>query len=89
MGIDRLGDSDELADTVNYAEVAGMVAEVVAGAPHNLIETVASLIADGVLRYPMVQTVGVTVHKPQAPIQVTVADVSVTINRSRNVQRTL
>lgn len=84
-----LTDSDDLSETVNYAETAALVEEVVAGEPCDLIETVAHRIAGKVLEQPRVEQVTVTVHKPHAPISQTFTDVAVTITRSSDDQRTL
>jgi dihydroneopterin aldolase len=73
--------SDALADTVDYAELATRLAAVVAGEPYDLIETLASRLADVCLSHPLVFEVEVTVHKPSAPIALDVADVSVTVVR--------
>ncbi|WP_206477112.1 dihydroneopterin aldolase [Microbacterium sp. KRD172] len=75
--------SDDVADTVDYGELAEKVAAVVAGEPVDLIETLAQRIADVVLVDARVNEVDVTVHKPHAPIPLTFSDVSVTIRRSR------
>lgn len=75
--------SDDLADTVNYAEVAADVEAIIAGEPRNLIETVAGDIAERLLDRGTVHQVTVTVHKPQAPIRQPFGDVSVTICRSK------
>ncbi|MDP3952351.1 dihydroneopterin aldolase [Microbacterium sp.] len=75
--------SDEVADTVHYGELAQQVADVVAGEPVDLIETLAQRIADVVLADARVNVVDVTVHKPHAPIPLTFSDVSVTVSRSR------
>jgi 7,8-dihydroneopterin aldolase/epimerase/oxygenase len=75
--------SDDVADTVHYGELAERIVAVVSGAPVNLLETLAQRIADDVLADERVRTVEVTVHKPQAPIAVPFADVSVTIRRAR------
>lgn len=75
--------SDDVADTVHYGEFAAEVAAILAGEPADLIETVAQRIADAALAHPIVDTVAVTVHKPQAPIDVPFGDVAVTIRRSR------
>ncbi len=79
----RAAQTDDVVDTVHYGEVADAVAQIVAGDPVNLIETLAERIADRVLAFPGVLIVEVTVHKPQAPIQQQFADVSVTITRTR------
>lgn len=75
--------SDDVADTVHYGELAEKVAEVVAGEPVNLIETLAERIADVALADPRVHAVTVTVHKPHAPISLTFSDVAVTVHRAR------
>jgi dihydroneopterin aldolase/2-amino-4-hydroxy-6-hydroxymethyldihydropteridine diphosphokinase len=81
----RPGASDDLAHTVNYAEVAADVVGILAGEPLDLIEAVAQRIADAALRYPLVEAVEVTVHKPEAPVGVPFTDVSVHIRRLRDV----
>ena len=74
---------DDLGRTVHYGELAEAVVEAVRRDPVDLIETVAERVAAVALAYPAVEEVEVTVHKPQAPISVPFADVSVTIVRSR------
>ena len=81
-------DSDSLTTTVNYAEIAAAVEEIITGEPVNLVETVAGRIAQRCLEHPLVEEVSVTVHKPQAPLPQTFDDVAVTIHRSTHVQRT-
>jgi dihydroneopterin aldolase len=50
----------------------------------NLIETVAELIADEVLKeYSLVEKIEVAVHKPQAPLGIEFSDVIVRIKRKR------
>ena len=75
--------SDDLSQTVNYAEVADQVIDVITGEACDLIETVAGRVADRCLAFTPVSAVAVTVHKPQAPVPHTFADVSVTIHRSK------
>lgn len=78
--------SDDLRRTVDYAEVAALVVQVVEGEPFDLIERVAGVIADRVLgAQPLVERVAVTVHKPQAPVGVPFGDVAVTVHRRRDV----
>ena len=54
-----------------------------AGPPRNLIETVAAEIADAVMADERLHAVEVVVHKPDAPIPLTFADVAVVARRSR------
>jgi len=74
---------DDVADTVHYGELAGRLAEVVAGEPVNLIETLAERLAAVCLADARVAAATVTVHKPQAPIPHEFADVAVTVRRAR------
>lgn len=75
--------SDDVADTVHYGELAERVAAIVGGDPVDLVETLADRIAREVLADRRVDAVRVTVHKPDAPIPLTFADVAVTIERRR------
>ncbi len=75
--------SDDLADTVSYAEVADEVAAVVESGSVDLIEHLAGRIAAVCLRHDAVEAVTVTVHKPLAPLSLTFDDVSVTMRRSQ------
>lgn len=76
----RAGASDRLEDTVNYADVAQIVADRVTGEPFDLIEALAWAIAGDLLS--VARAVEVTVHKPQAPIDQNFQDVSVTVRSS-------
>lgn len=75
--------SDEVVDTVHYGELAQALAAVIAGDPVNLLETLAARLADVCLADARVQAATVVVHKPQAPIPLSFADVSVTMRRAR------
>ena len=75
--------SDDLADTVDYGVVGSQVAEVVAGEPVRLIETLAQRIADVCLTDPRVERVEVTLHKPEAPMTVGFDDVEIRVVRDR------
>ena len=75
--------SDDVADTVHYGELAAALAAVVGGEPVDLLETLATRLADVCLADARVDAATVTVHKPQAPIPLTFADVHVTIRRVR------
>ncbi len=81
----RAGRSDDLADTVSYADVAAAVVARIEGEPRDLIERLAADIASDALVDARVESVEVTVHKPQAPVGVPFDDVSVTVRRRRPV----
>jgi dihydroneopterin aldolase len=79
----RAAASDDLADTVHYGDLAEQVHAVVTGDPVDLIETLASRVADLALAQDGVGAVDVAVHKPQAPVQVAFTDVVVRVHRRR------
>ncbi len=83
LDLSRAGASDELADTVDYGDLARRVHERVSSERWNLIEKVAERVAALVLDDHRVGSVTVTVHKPDAPISVPCQDVSVSITRAR------
>ncbi len=76
--------TDSLDRTVDYGGLATGVAQVLAGDPADLIETVAERIAALALADPRVGAVDVVVHKPGAPITVPFGDVTVEVHRSRS-----
>lgn len=77
-------ETDDLNDTVSYADLAEIAHAVVTGEPFDLIEKVSGVIADQVMEtYPQIMAVEVAVHKPQAPIPREFVDVAVIARRSR------
>lgn len=75
--------SDDVSDTAHYGEVAQRITEHITGEPLNLIEALAVRIADSLLAEFPLQAVDITVHKPQAPIEVPFGDVTVAVHRER------
>lgn len=83
MSLRGAAETDDVADTVHYGELAERIVALVEGEPVDLLETLAQRIADDVLTDERVASVRITVHKPQAPIPVPFGDVAVTVRRSR------
>ena len=76
--------TDDLKNTLHYGELAQRVADIVGGPARDLIETVATETAEDIMRWDdRLHAVEVTIHKPDAPIPLTFADVAVTVRRSR------
>ena len=74
--------SDDLNETINYADLAQIVHNNIVGQPVQLIERLAGRIADEIVAsYKEITAVHVTVHKPHAPVNVSFEDISVTITR--------
>jgi dihydroneopterin aldolase len=83
LDLSSAASTDDLGQTIDYGGLAQAVAADVERDPLNLIEALADRIALTCLRYDAIQCVEVTVHKPQAPMPVDVADVTVTLTRSK------
>ena len=76
-------ETDDLADTINYASIADEAVAILQGSAVNLLETLASAVAAMALDHPGVVRAEATVHKPMAPIRHQFQDVSVTVVRER------
>ena len=85
LGIDTApaAASDDLRDTVDYGSLVAAVKAAVEADPVDLIETLAQRLADVCLRDVRVEWARITVHKPDAPIEATFGDVTLTITRER------
>ncbi len=79
----RAARTDDLADTTDYGALALGIVAIIEGPAVNLIETLASRIAEHCLGLSDALAVSITVHKPQAPIPVPFDDVAVTVRRAR------
>lgn len=76
--------SDALEDTLDYGALATAVSDAVAGEPLNLLEAVAMRVLRAIFLFDQAQAARVTIHKPSAPMPVTLAGVSVTLYRERS-----
>lgn len=80
----RAGTSDDVADTVDYGEVALVVAAAVEPARHHLLERVATVAADAALGVgDTVAAVTVTVRKLRPPVPLHVRTAGVRVRRTR------
>jgi dihydroneopterin aldolase len=81
----QAGQRDDLADTVSYSAIYKLVRTIVEGEPRNLIEAVAESVAAAILaELPPVNSVTVTVRKPEAPLKGAILDAAgVRITRRR------
>ncbi len=84
LDLSLAGETDNIAETVDYAQVLFIVENIVAGTPRKLIETVAEEIADTLLtRFTLIESLKVVLHKPDAPLSIKYADAAVEIFRGR------
>jgi dihydroneopterin aldolase len=82
---ERASSTDDISNTVSYAEIAQLIADNVRNNPVNLLETLSQRLANEVLAAagPWAQKVKVTVSKPDAPIDLYFDTVSVTAKAKR------
>ena len=84
IDLQKAGKTDDLNDTVNYAQVYDCVKRIVEGEPVKLLESLAARIIQSVLKeFSQIEGVKITLHKPGAPIQGIFKDVKVQIKRER------
>jgi dihydroneopterin aldolase len=75
--------SDDLADTADYAAAMQTAADVVAAAPHDLLESLAGAIADALLADSQIRSATVAVRKLRPPVPHQVASTGVRLTRTR------
>lgn len=83
VDLDPAATTGDLTRTVHYGELAEQVHDIITGEPVDLIETLALRIVKVCLGHGPVRWASVTVHKPEAPIEVAFTDVAVTLERSK------
>jgi dihydroneopterin aldolase len=84
IDLSKAGKSDNLYDTVNYAEVYSLCQQIVEGEPKKLIEAVAEAICEGVLTsFPLIHECEIKFTKPDPPIRGHYKAVSVVLKRGR------
>ena len=80
--LSEAGRTDRLEETVDYTRVRAIAKDVIEGESHNLLESLAALIAEQVLQLPKVGAVAVRIAKrPQSMLPLDAA--AVRINRTR------
>jgi dihydroneopterin aldolase len=79
--MERAAASDALSDTADYGAVIEATAAVVAGPPHDLLESLAGAIAEAVLIDSHVTSVTVAVRKLKPPVPHDVASTGVRLTR--------
>eukprot|EP01018_Ginkgo_biloba_P007085 Gb_09844 [translate_table: standard] len=83
LDLKKAGESDNLDDTVSYAEIYSLVKEVIEGPPHSLVESVANSIASGIFnKFPKINAVQIRVGKPHVAVQGVVDFLGVEIYRT-------
>lgn len=80
--------SDHLSDTINYVQVYDYIRQLVVERKHYLIESLAGMIAEGLLKkYKSLVSVVVRVRKVNAPVRGVIGHVEAEITRWRKGRR--
>jgi dihydroneopterin aldolase len=85
LDLSRAAQSDDVEDTINYAEIHEVVKAIVEGAPVKLIETLTEKIASALFgTYTSIIKATVSVTKPNPPFDITFDGVTVELRRQRD-----
>ncbi|MCJ2133623.1 dihydroneopterin aldolase [Methylobacterium sp. J-026] len=84
LDLGAAGRSDDVAGTVNYADLTQVAVEIATERRFNLIEALAETIAATILeRFTRVEAITVRIDKPSAPVPAILEGVSIEIVRRR------
>jgi len=82
--LEKAGESDDLADTVSYAQIIKAARAVFTAEKNALLERAARRVCDALLaQFPPIQSVKLTLRKPDAPIRAKFDFVAIEIMRTR------
>ncbi|MBL5767100.1 dihydroneopterin aldolase [Heyndrickxia sporothermodurans] len=85
LDLQKAGKTDNLHDTVSYAEVYEVCKEIVEGRPHQLLESVAENLSEAILEsFPLIEQITVQLIKPDPPIRGHYQSVAVEISRRKS-----
>jgi len=85
LNLQKAGETDDLKETVNYAELYELCKSIVENRKFKLIEAVSEKIADEVLlQFPEIEKCTVKLTKPDPPIPGHYRSVAVEMTRTRN-----
>lgn len=85
LDLTAAGTSDDVADTVSYADLAEIARAIATDRRFALIEALAESIAATILaRFPGIERIDVRVDKPAAPVPALIDGVSVIVSRARS-----
>jgi len=83
VDLSKAGASDDLNDTINYAEIFSSVQQIVEGQRFKLVEALTANIAEKLLRQFPLAEVKVKVTKPNPPINGHYDSVAIEMTRKR------
>lgn len=85
LDLEPAGESDDIADTLDYRHAIETVKQLVKTSKFALVEKLASAIATAILELDLVQQVRVQLSKPAAPIPDFGGEIVIDITRTRQI----
>ena len=79
--LERASRSDEIADTIDYAQASAAIVERIRSLRPKLLEHLAGEVAETLLSFPRVRAVTVQISKETPPVEEDVEVIAVTIER--------
>jgi dihydroneopterin aldolase len=85
LGLDltTAGHSDRITDTLDYRSVIAEVKEIIAAHKFALVERLAEVLIQAILKHDLVQQVELKLHKPAAPIPDFGGKITIELQRSK------
>ena len=84
LDLEKACESDSVDDTVSYAAVTKCIKRAFTAEKYDLIEKAAQIVCDAVLgEFEAIQSVKITLKKPEAPVNADFEYMSVTLFRER------
>lgn len=85
----QAANSDELDDTLNYAQICELAAQVIQAAQPKLIEHAAQLVLDSLFTtFPSIESISITIRKPAIIAQANAVGIRLERNRNNFCART-
>ncbi|MEG0132313.1 MAG: dihydroneopterin aldolase, partial [Acinetobacter sp.] len=85
----QAANSDELDDTLNYAQICELVAQVIQAAQPKLIEHAAQLVLESLFTtFPSIESISITIRKPAIIAQANAVGIRLERNRNNFCART-
>lgn len=85
----QAANSDELGDTLNYAQICELAAQVIQAAQPKLIEHAAQLVLESLFTtFPSIESISITIRKPAIIAQANAVGIRLERNRNNFCART-
>ncbi|WP_299493742.1 dihydroneopterin aldolase [Acaryochloris sp. IP29b_bin.137] len=84
LDLTAAGQSDRIEDTLDYRQIIEQVKQIIRASEYALLERLAANIAEHLLNYTILQTIGIRLTKVAAPIPDFSGRITVELTRNRS-----